>query len=599
MRAKLLLTSLALSAAVTVQADYLFSSQFSSGRIPAVMSATAGENSPQVVKADYRQGVADDGKGWTAVMVSADKEYSAVCATHTQSESPMDATLSTPEINIQGTRPMLRWTAKSVYPSKLESYQVLVQEKDAAESEVLLDVQEAPFAWTDYAVDLSAYVGKTVTISFKCTSVNKFMLAVDDIYVGDPEDVRYACTVNAPTYAGSYNKAIKVTGSVANMGQPQQDARLVLRYGDEEQYAELPADWSCGENFDFEFDVPLTLHEYTAYTIGVETAAGDYTQVADKKVFCSYFPRTLMVEEFTGLWCNYCPKGLLELEKLEEQFGDNIIGLGVHMATSNNDVFALTDYVEANRVYAVPWLMLDRIKDSGSATPRYFSKYYETPTVALLEITDYAIEGDKVTVKTKTHWAEDLDNNDDRYRIGYTLTRNIQAAPDIKELYQKNSVSGVNYGRYNLLQQTINSDLAELYNVVISSEYAHTGLPTSLPVHMPAYQPVEGEFTVDKPALPEGVVWPSVADFKLEDCRIVAYVIDTTTGQLMNAVAQELDKPVAAQEPVTSIKTPCEDSVSADTGDVEYFNLQGIRISAPAEGIYIERRGSKVTKVMK
>ena len=30
----------------------------------------------------------------------------------------------------------------------------------------------------------------------------------------------------------------------------------------------------------------------------------------------------------------------------------------------------------------------------------------------------------------------------------------------------------------------------------------------------------------------------------------------------------------------------------------EYYNLQGIRVANPAHGIYIERRGSKATKVL-
>lgn len=40
-----------------------------------------------------------------------------------------------------------------------------------------------------------------------------------------------------------------------------------------------------------------------------------------------------------------------------------------------------------------------------------------------------------------------------------------------------------------------------------------------------------------------------------------------------------------------------EDAWQADA-PAEYYNLQGIRVANPAHGIYIERRGSKATKVL-
>ncbi len=37
--------------------------------------------------------------------------------------------------------------------------------------------------------------------------------------------------------------------------------------------------------------------------------------------------------------------------------------------------------------------------------------------------------------------------------------------------------------------------------------------------------------------------------------------------------------------------------VENENAPVEYFNLQGVRVAEPANGIFIRRQGNKVTKV--
>jgi len=46
--------------------------------------------------------------------------------------------------------------------------------------------------------------------------------------------------------------------------------------------------------------------------------------------------RKVVLEDHTGAWCGFCPRGMETLEKLEEQYGEMIIGVGVH----NGDAMA-------------------------------------------------------------------------------------------------------------------------------------------------------------------------------------------------------------------------------------------------------------------
>lgn len=57
-----------------------------------------------------------------------------------------------------------------------------------------------------------------------------------------------------------------------------------------------------------------------------------------------------------------------------------------------------------------------------------------------------------------------------------------------------------------------------------------------------------------------------------------------------NPVARKL-----SDEEVTGVENVAVD----DNGDVEYYNLQGVRVTNPGHGVYIERRGNRATKVIK
>ena len=561
MRAKLILSALALAAGVSAQADYLFTTQFSSGRIPAVMSTSVGAAAPAPVSTNYTSLVDASKAGWAVGQVSTEYEYSAVCATHTASDTPMDATLSTPEFTVTGTRPMARWTAKSMHPSLLEAYEVTVLEQGAATPTVIFSTDKAPADWTNYTVDLSQFIGKTITLNFHCSSVNKFVLALDDIYVGDPEDVMIVCDNETPLYhyVGNSSNTASVKGKLVNYGKPMSGMTAVLKYGNQEFTLPVSGELKSGEAFDYEFALPVTLNEASEYSIGFKDASNTFTQVAEGTVFCSYYPRKYFLEEFTGMWCTNCPTGLLKVEELEKEMGDNIIVLGVHTNTNNNDIFGLREYYNANYVTNLPTLMENRNFVYSNSPSSYKGTHRVDPTVARIDIVDYTISEDdqNVHVKARVEWAEDLDNNDDRYRIGYTLTRDIHPAVGIDNVYQVNGLQygKARYGRFGILPSRISSsELVELNNVVISSENAHHGFENSIPAELTAGTPTYFEFDVPRPRMSSAATDPSLTEYAMADCRVVAYIIDhdddptTETkveGCLLNATAQRLNEPCA------------------------------------------------------
>jgi thiol-disulfide isomerase/thioredoxin len=50
--------------------------------------------------------------------------------------------------------------------------------------------------------------------------------------------------------------------------------------------------------------------------------------------------RKMVVEDHTGAWCGFCTRGMESLEKLEDEFGDEVITVAVH----NGDAMAISSY---------------------------------------------------------------------------------------------------------------------------------------------------------------------------------------------------------------------------------------------------------------
>src|SRR5665213_1505385 len=74
-------------------------------------------------------------------------------------------------------------------------------------------------------------------------------------------------------------------------------------------------------------------------------------------------PRKVLVEDFTGEWCGWCPLGRTTAEHLEATFGNNVIDMGQHygdaLACGYSNAFSAYDS------YGYPGFMIDRTQFSS------------------------------------------------------------------------------------------------------------------------------------------------------------------------------------------------------------------------------------------
>ena len=98
----------------------------------------------------------------------------------------------------------------------------------------------------------------------------------------------------------------------------------------------------------------------------------DYTTVGRGAVITieESAPRTTVMEEFTGTWCGWCPRGMVGIENLSKDFGDGFIGIAVHGGNDPMVIDAYSDILE--NVHGFPSCTLDR---EVEADPFFGSTY--------------------------------------------------------------------------------------------------------------------------------------------------------------------------------------------------------------------------------
>lgn len=456
----------------------------------------------------------------------------ALSPTHTGVESPCDNRITLPTLTIEEGEYM-RWTYRSVHPDFLESFRIEALVSGETEPKVIFENSAVKAVVHTEILSLEEFVGKDVTFSFICDSQNKYMLALGNIYIEKPTSTNFDIENLTPRFQACKEDIGdgKIILSMLNTGKA--NAYTALKCVDaayNEKTVNLEGDWKTGERREIEFDITLNCNAKYDYTIYGVTSEGKRDQLLKSNIYASYFVRNLVVDKGTGMWCTNCPAGMIELEKLQNQFGDNIIALETHIIQGKEPLSNQAYWTQIG-FQAAPYFKLNRIKTSAYSNTSKFEQYYSNPTRFAIDVTNIQeLSEDQYEITAKVEAAETLDNSSDRYRIGYVMTSTF-FDPTSKYYYQANSAA-LSLDRFYYLPSTISAELMVFHDVTLGVEGAFNGVEYSLPEQIKADMNHSFTWTVERPELLE--------DMKAG--RIVAIVLDTQTGIIENATAVNLNK---------------------------------------------------------
>lgn len=471
--------------------------------------------------------------GWTVDRVGA-KGYTLLAPTHTGEDKPICSILTLPAMTIDENT-WMSWEGLSLMADFPESYRVLVKAGDD-EAEEILSVPAENSVWTPRLVSLARFAGQNCSVMIECNSVNGYLLAVSGLRVGAPGQGKFAVENRTPqfgTLAGTH-----IAGTLHNIGAEADYSALVCRDGDAAEIGrlDLSAPLATDSRTDFDFLAPAVKDTRSAYTLSLEKDGAEPLEVASGSFYSSDFARTLLVDKATGMWCNNCPAANILVDDLEAKYGSQVAMVETHVQT--NDKLNNMPYWDELHFFSVPSLMLNRIKSTGGGNLEKFDGHYDAPTTVGISCGELTVNGNEsVSVTVNTESASDLDNSSDRYRIGYVMTADFQH----DGYYQSNSCNKPADMRYYFLPTKIPGSLLVFRNVSMTSEYAFTGIPESLPAQISA-STAATRFTVERPELLEN----------LRDGRLTVYVLDTESGEVLNAAVIPLAQDISGVDDVVS-----------------------------------------------
>lgn len=503
--------------------------------------------------------------GWTSDRFG-DRGYVLLCPTRVAEGEEVSSMITLPEIAVYDGW-YLRWDDRAVLPGFSESLYVELIHGAGKEITTLYADSDVNHRWESHAVDLSEYAGEEIAVRFVCSSANGYMLAVDNVSIDIPENISFDIVNNTPhyldtTYANNGdNSGVNyhfVAISAYNCGRTLGDGELVCRVGDEIVASQhISSLWHTGEERDIVFTVPAPYDVRVDYRIEYLPASGESVEMISDWFCTSAFRRRLLVDKGSGMWCNNCPKGIIAVENLEQQFGDEILALDTHV----RDLVANDGYFAHLGFNDIPKLMLNRMPSTSTSDVTAWNDKYPVTTHFNIWIENLESAPDNAfKVRVKYCAAEDLDNADDRIRVAYVLSADMSGA-DHGDFYQANNCHQPAYRQYYYLPTNISASLVRLNNVTITSEDAFCGIAGSVPQSMDAYIASSYEWSVKCPDLIED----------LSSVMVTVMLLDTESGEVLNAARSSL----AA---MTGVNNP-EDDHTLHQMPAGIWNMQGMRVA--------------------
>lgn len=497
---------------------------------------------------------------WSTALIGSSSNRSAVSSSYSTYNYPVEDWLITPQVHIASAAASLRWDAKSVHYDLRDGYKVMISDGGMNPSDFveLFSIDEEDYFWKTRIISLANYEGKDVYIAFVHNNVQRFMIAIDNLTVGELSAPMYSA-VNTTPVSIKGGGEVGICGSICNLSSSHSfypvcmaDGVLYEPDGQPSQSVHQP-----GDTVDFNFSVPAPAEGKLVYKVGACSGA-DTSWVVTDTVYCSAFARKLLVEEYTATWCANCPEGTMMMHEFERRLRDGIIPVVAH--NNFNDVMGDADYSAGMNYWlpAIPSFLYDRYAKSQEAT--YDGHIYEAlsrPVQAEVEINNASVADGKITVKTVARFAETFDNSSDLYRMAYIVTENV-VHRDTSTYKQSNNCTLPKSGEFYFLPSAVPPSMMYYHDVARGISTAFTGVPKLLPqeslVEGTDY-PVEYQFDI-----PSSVIDP-------HNISVTAVIVMTNMRTVLAACrAAELNYSGSVSESLRD--NGCHYSLSADDGCV-------------------------------
>ncbi len=292
----------------------------------------------------------------------------------------------------------------------------------------------------------------------------------------------------------------------------------------------------------------------------------------------------VLVEEYTGTWCGWCTRGLVAMELLGKNFGDNFIGVAYH----NEDPMAITsDY--PNNVQGFPSAFVERYYDvdpyHGYDQNGFGMKTLVEYLIGQLAILDINVKAEwtdeaKTEIKANVESNFVIDAAGSDYAIELMLIEDDMYGPAGTNWDQHNYYPSytAEYGdEPNLGPLCYMPETIEGYHfndvLVATSGVIDESMPESIAANIPN----NFEYTFGDIDNICNLSYEPLIQNK-EKLHVVAIVIEKATGKVLNAAKANIGN--SAVNEISDNNKVVDSTI--------YYDLMGHMVTNPGNGIYVK-----------
>ena len=306
--------------------------------------------------------------------------------------------------------------------------------------------------------------------------------------------------------------------------------------------------------------------------------------------------RNVVVEEFTGTGCGWCPRGLVGMDNLRQAYGDRFVGIGLHQYNSGDPMYIATSSYATLSFSGAPSCRMDRGEEidpyygSNSSILDDFAAEMAIPALAKVTVSG-TLDAEKTKVEARAEVMALLNDSEFTLEfvvIGDGLTGTTSAWNQSNYYYQYTSsqvpkdlglfASGGKYGK-SAASGWVFNDVA-LCSSYVSGKNKAPALGT-----LAAGETATAEYTL---TLPTKATLKNALQY--DQLYVVALVVDKNK-KIVNAAKMKI-----GQSDADGIRAEKTVTATAEA----YYTVDGKRLAAPAKGMNVVRMSDGTTrKVLK
>ncbi|MBL1219648.1 Omp28-related outer membrane protein [Chryseobacterium sp. L7] len=385
------------------------------------------------------------------------------------------------------------------------------------------------------SVNLTAFIGQQVYISFRhyeCTDQN--YLIVDNIQVKTLADKDIVLKNVSLTEYGLISTDYQLKATVKNGGsETVNNITLNWNDGTTDHISTIPlsSPLNTGQEITVTHPVAINYSSVTeknmAVTVTQVNGATDTTPADNSKntmfrTVSQNSPKKVLVEEGTGTWCGWCPRGAVAMKYMDTNYPNDFIGIGVH----NNDPMAVSEYNTGANFNGYPSMNVDRAALNKSVTNNEMTTQVSTRklliTPAQLDASA-TLAGNALTFNASATFRTVMNNVNLRFAV-------VLVEDEVKgtttNYNQKNYYAGGSNGAmggYEALPDPVPAAQMTYDHVGRMLLGGYTGQAGSVPTSITDGQVASYTFTANIPTT-----------YNLSKVKAVLLLLNATTGEVIN-----------------------------------------------------------------